>query len=146
LRAVGAKQSDELVLTDALAAPAAPAADAAIATAREKRPELKQLAEKEKEAQLSLDAARSRYVPSLALDFTGDYSGNRTNDMHSSRTIAAMASVPLFRADIRANVERAKLDLQDARIRRTSAEEDVEQQVRTSILSLQNAQARVDVA
>lgn len=146
LRAIGANQGSDLVLTDALTAPAPPATDAAIATARERRPEIKQFAEQEKAAQLTLTAARSRYLPSLALDFQGDISGNKTNDLHSSRTIAAVASVPLFHADIKANVERAKLELEDARTRRTNAEADVEQQVRTSILTLQNAQARVDVA
>jgi len=146
LRAIGENQASELVLKDALTAPAPPATDGAIASARERRPELKQLAAQEKAAELALRAARSRYLPALALDFQGDFSGNKTNDMHSSRTIAAVASMPLFRADIRANVERAKLELEDAHVRRTSAEADVEQQVRTSILSMQNAQARVDVA
>jgi len=146
LRAIGENQAAELVLTDALTAPAPPATDGAIASARERRPEIKQLAAQEKAAELALRAARSRYLPSLALDFQGDFSGNKTNDMHSSRTIAAVASVPLFHTEIRANVERAKLELEDAHVRRTSAEADVEQQVRTSILSMQNAQARVDVA
>jgi len=146
LRAIGENQASDLVLTDALTAPAPPATDSAIASAHERRPEIKQLAAQEKAAELGLRAARSRYLPAVALDFQGDFSGNKTNDMHSSRTIAAVASVPLFRTEIRANVERAKLELEDAHIRRTSAEADVEQQVRTSILSMQNAQARVDVA
>jgi len=146
LRAIGANQSSELVLAETLAAPAPPATDAAIASARERRPELKQFAEQEKAAQLALSAARSRYLPALALDFQGDISGNRTNDLHSSRTIAAVASVPLFRTDIRANVERAKLELEDVRVRRSSVEADIEQQVRTSLLTMQNAEARVDVA
>jgi outer membrane protein len=146
LRAIGANQASDLVLTDALTAPAPPATDSAIASARERRPEIRQLAAQEQAAELSLRAARSRYLPAVALDFQGDISGNKTSDLHSSRTIAAVASVPLFRTDIRANVERAKLELEDARIRRTSAEADVEQQVRTSILSMQNAEARVDVA
>jgi len=146
LRAIGANQSSELVLAETLAAPAPPATDAAIASARERRPELKQFAEQEKAAQLALSAARSRYLPALALDFQGDISGNKTNDLHSSRTIAAVASVPLFRTDIRANVERAKLELEDVRVRRSSVEADIEQQVRTSLLTMQNAEARVDVA
>ncbi len=146
LRAIGAKQSDEIVLTDDFTSPPPPATDAAITTAREHRPELRQFEEQEKAAQLTLEAARARFIPSLSLEFVGDYAGNTTNDLHTSRTIAAVASVPLYRADIRANVARAKLELNDARARRRNAEEDVEQQVRTSILTLQNAQARVDVA
>lgn len=146
LRAIGTNQGSDLVLTDALTAPAPPATDAAIVAAREKRPEIKQFAEQERAAQLGLTAAHSRYFPSLALDFQGDLSGNKTNDLHTSRTIAAVASVPLFRADIRANIERAKLELEDARVRRQNAENDVEQQVRTAILAMQNAQARVGVA
>ncbi|HJW96488.1 MAG TPA: TolC family protein [Thermoanaerobaculia bacterium] len=146
LNAIGANQSSDLVLTDALTAPAPPATDAAIAAAKEKRPELKQLAEQEKAAELAVRAARSRYIPSLALDFTGDYAGNTTSDMHSSRTIAAVASVPLFHTEIRANIERAKLELRDAQTRRSHAESDIEQQVRTSILQMQNAEARVAVS
>jgi OMF family outer membrane factor len=146
LNAVGANQSSDLVLTDTLTAPAPPATDAAIATARAQRPELKQFAEQENAARLALTAARSRYLPALALDFQGDLSGNKSNDLRTSRTIAAVASVPLFHTEIRANIERAKLDLEDVRTRRGSVESDIEQQVRTSILTLQNAQARVDLA
>lgn len=146
LNAIGADQSSDLILTDALTAPAPPATDTSIASAKEKRPELKQLAEQEKAAQLALSAARSRYLPALALDFQGDISGNKTNDLHSSRTIAAVASVPLFHTEIKANIERAKLELHDAQTRRSSAESDVEQQVRTSILQMKNAEARVDVS
>ncbi len=146
LRAIGAKQSDGLVLTDDFLSPAPPATEAAITTAREHRPELHQFEEQEKAAQLTLEAARARFLPSLSLDFQGDYAGNKTNDLHTSRTIAAVASVPLYRADIRPNVARSNPELRDARARRENAEEEVEQQVRTAILSLENAQARVEVA
>jgi outer membrane protein TolC len=147
LSAIGADQSSELVLAEPLGPPpATPGTSAAIAAARAQRPELKQLEANEQAAKLIVDAARARYFPTVALDFQGDLSGPRTDDLRTSRRIAGVVSVPLFRGDIPANVARAKLELEDARTRRTSAERDVEQQVRASLLTLQNAQARAEVA
>jgi outer membrane protein TolC len=66
--------------------------------------------------------------------------------MHSSRRIAAGIAVPLFRGDIPANIARARLEVEDVRTRAGAAARDVEQQVRTAILTQQNADARVTVA
>ncbi len=57
-----------------------------------------------------------------------------------------MASLPLFRSDVQATIARAKLALHDAETARAQRERDVEQDVRRSLLSLQNAEARVAVA
>jgi outer membrane protein TolC len=147
LSAIGADQSSEVVLAEPLGPPpTSPATAAAIAAARERRPELKQLQANEEAARLVVDAARARYLPTVALDFQGDLSGPRTDDLRTSRRIAGVVSVPVFRGDIPANVARARLELEDARTRRTSAERDVEQQVRSSLLTLQNAEARAEVA
>jgi len=51
-----------------------------------------------------------------------------------------------FRGEIPANIARAKLELEDAETRKTAAERDVEQQVRSSLLTLENTRARVEVA
>jgi outer membrane protein TolC len=147
LSAIGADQSSDLVLAEPLGAPpAAPTVDAALAAARTGRPELKELEATERQAQLTLDSAKARRIPHVELNFQGDYAGNRTDEMHSSRRIGAGLVMPVFRGDLVANIARARLELEDVRTRVTSAERDVEQQVRTSILSLENAEARVTVA
>ena len=147
LNAIGADEGSDVILTDALNAPSTvPDTAAAIAAARQRRPDLKALDLQERAAQLLVDAQRDRRLPSVSLDFVGDYSGNRTTDLLWSRRIAAMATVPIFRGDINSAIARAKADLEDARTRHHAAERDVEQEVRSSLLTVQNANARVAVA
>jgi outer membrane protein len=146
LSAIGADQSQDVVLAPLTAPAAAPAIDAALATAREQRPELKEAQAAEKQAELTLGSAKARRIPRVELNFLGDYAGNTTDEMHSTRRIAAGIAMPLFRGDIPANIARARLEAEDIRTRASAASRDVEQQVRTSILSLQNAEARVTVA
>ncbi len=97
-------------------------------------------------AELTLSSAKARRIPRLELNFLGDYAGNSTDEMHSSRRIAGALAMPIFRGEIPANIARARLELEDVKTRATAAERSVEQQVRTSILMLQNADARVAVA
>jgi outer membrane protein TolC len=147
LNAVGADESRNVVIADAPNVPnTVPPIDASLATARTQRPELRQAEEQEKAARLTVDAARARLLPSVSLDFVGDLSGNHTDDLHWTRRIAANLGVPLFHADINANIARAKVQLHDAETRRTQAERDVEQDVRRSLMTLQNAESRVGVA
>jgi outer membrane protein len=146
LNAIGADQSQDVVLVPLSAPSAAPALDAALANARAARPELKELEAAQKQAELTLDSAKARRLPRVELTFLGDYAGNSTDEMHSSRRITGGVVMPLFRGDIPANVARARLELEDVRTRAASLGRDVEQQVRTSILSLANAEARVAVA
>lgn len=147
LNAIGADEENDVTLSDSLETPFAVIdRGVAIKTAREQRPELKALEGQERAAQLLLDAQRDRRLPSVSLDFTGDYSGNKSTDLLWSRRIGAMASVPLFRGDINSAIARAKVDLEDIRTRRHAAERDVEQEVRSSLLTIDNATARVGVA
>jgi outer membrane protein TolC len=146
LSAIGADQSQDVVLAPLTTPAAAPAIDAALATAREQRPELKEAQAAEKQAELTLGSAKARRIPRVELNFLGDYAGNTTDEMHSTRRIAAGIVMPIFRGDIPANIARARLEAEDIRTRASAASRDVEQQVRTSILSLQNAEARVTVA
>jgi outer membrane protein TolC len=147
LNAIGANEGSELVLADTLATPpAVPAADAALSAALAQRPELKGLAEAERAAKLGVKAARAAYMPSVGVDFAGDLSGNQTQDLRSSRRIAAMASVPLFHGEIAAYLGLAKVQLQDVQTQRAGAQRDIEQEVRNSLASVDNANARVAVA
>ncbi|HEX8169029.1 MAG TPA: TolC family protein [Thermoanaerobaculia bacterium] len=146
LNAIGADQTSEIVLVPLEAPSSSPAVDEALTTARAQRPELKELELAERAAELTLGSAKARRVPRLELNFLGDYAGNSIDDMHSSRRIAGALAMPLFRGDIPANIARARLELEDVRTRAEAARRDVEQQVRTSIMTLQNAEARVGVA
>ena len=147
LSAIGADQSGDVVLTAPPSPPASlPSMAAELAAARAQRPELKQLAEREKEAELLVGAARARLYPSLGVDFEGDLNGNRSSDLHWTRRIAGTIGVPIFRGELRANIARAQVGLNDAHIQRAQAERDVEQDVRRALASLQNAEARMEVA
>jgi len=146
LGAMGEDQSTAITLTPLDAPSSAPALEAALATAHDQRPELREVQAAQKAAELTLSSARARRVPRVELSFLGDYAGNSMDELHSSRRIAGAVVMPLFRGDIPANIARARLELEDVRTRSSAANRDVEQQVRTSILSLQNAEARVGVA
>jgi outer membrane protein len=147
LSAIGADQSQDVVLVPLATPPgAAPAVDAALATARTQRPELKEAQAAARQAELTLDSAKARRIPRVELNFLGDYAGKTVDDLRSSRRIAAGIAVPIFRGEIPANIARARLEVEDVRTRAAASERNVEQQVRTSILALQNAEARVAVA
>jgi outer membrane protein len=147
LNAVGADESSEVAIADAPTVPTTvPATDTSLAAARTQRPELRQAEENERAAKLTVDAARARLLPSVSLDFEGDMSGNRTTNLQWTRRIAANLGVPLFHADINANIARAKVQLHDVQTRRSQLERDVEQDVRRSLMTLQNAESRVAVA
>jgi len=147
LNAVGADESSDVVIADTPNVPTSvPPIDTSLASARTQRPELRQAEENERAAKLTVDAARARLLPSVSLDFEGDMSGNHSNDLRWTRRIAANLGVPLFHADINANIARAKVMLHDAQTRRTQLERDVEQDVRRSLMTLQNAESRVGVA
>jgi len=147
LNAIGADEGTDLVLTDPLpAAPAPPHMTDALQTAQRQRPELREMKAREDSASLAFSAARFRRVPSVGLDFEGDWSGNRSTDLLWTRRIAAMLSMPLFRADIVAAVARARADMHDVEIESAQLQRDIEQDVRRSVMSLENANARVAVA
>jgi outer membrane protein TolC len=107
---------------------------------------MREAQEQENAARLTVEAAKARLLPSVSVDFEGDLSGNHSTNLLWTRRIAANLGVPLFHADINANVARAKVQLHDAQTRRTQIERDVEQDVRRSLMTLQNAEARVAVA
>jgi outer membrane protein TolC len=147
LNAIGADESGDVILTALPSAPTSvPELDPSLIAAKEHRPELRQATEQVRAAPLTVEAARARLLPSVSLDFEGDISGNHTNDLHWTRRIAANLGVPLFRADINANIARAKVMLHDAETQLTQRQRDVEQDVRRSVMSLQNAESRVAVA
>ena len=147
LNAMGRDLGTEVTLDPDLPAPnAPPSLDVALARAHEHRPELHAQDARLRAARLALEAARDRRIPSVGLDFTGDYSGNRADDLRWTRRIAGTLSLPLFRADIQANIANARASLHDVETGLAQRQRDVEQDVRGAILNLQNAEARVSVA
>ncbi|MGA7615607.1 MAG: TolC family protein [Thermoanaerobaculia bacterium] len=147
LGALGADEGREIVLTDSLPeAGTVPEIDAALETARSRRPELKEVDTQVAAAKLQVEAMQSRRLPSLAVQYTGDYSGNTTSEMFGTRRIAGVVSVPLFDAQVNAKIATAKLDLQDVKVQAEEVGRQVERQVRGSLMSLRNAQTRVEVA
>jgi outer membrane protein TolC len=147
LNVIGAPEGTDVVIADPIPAFATPPrADAALVMARTNRPELHAMEQREREARLAVTAAQSRRIPSLAADFEGDYSGNKTGDLRWTRRIAGNVSLPIFRADINVMIARAKAQLHDVEIQRAQRERDIEQDVRRSVLNLETAEARVQVA
>ena len=147
LNAIGVDPGTPATLTEPLApAPPAPPVDTALVTARANRPELKEIAAREKSASLALSAQRARRLPSVSFDFTGDYSGNHATDLFWTRRIAATLAMPIFSADIEAAIARADADYNEARIRADQQRRDIVQDVRRAVMSLENANARVAVA
>ena len=147
LNAMGMDEGTDITLDPALPVPATPPPlQDALVRARTQRPELRQEEARLRGAQFAVAAQRDRRLPSVGLDFVGDYSGNHTTDLLWTRRIAATLGIPIFHTDINANIARAKADLHDVEITRAQRQRDVEQDVRRSIMSLENAQARVQVA
>jgi len=147
LNAIGANEGADVVIADPIPNyPAPPATADALTSARANRPELQAIEERYRSARLALTAAEDRRVPSLSADFSGDYSGKSFNDLRWTRRIAANVNLPLFRADINVFIARARATLEEVEIQRSQRGRDVEQDVRRSIMNLQNAEARVEVA
>src|SRR5207248_5698635 len=107
LNAIGANEASDVALSGTVAPPVPPSGDA-VARARAQRPELKELAAREAAARIGVEAARARRLPSVAFEYQGDLSGNKTSDLRYSRRIAGVVAVPLLHADIEANIARAK--------------------------------------
>ena len=140
LNAIGADEGADVILSDALTTPAtAPETAAAIAAARERRPDLRALEIQERSAELLVDAQRDRRLPSVALDFQGDYSGNHSSDLLGAAASPRWPRCRCSAATSTRAIARAKLDPEDVRTRRHAAERDVEQEVRSSLLTVQTS-------
>jgi len=148
LNAIGADQAEGVTLDTTIPTPPAtqPPLPDLLARARTQRPELAQLATQEKAARLGVEAARAMRLPTLGFDYEGDLSGNQTNDLRYSRRIAGVVSLPLMRADIRANIARATIELHDVETQLAQRQRDVEQDVRRARMNVESATARSAVA
>jgi outer membrane protein len=150
LRVIGADLgTPELVLTDDETRPqtAMPTVEAALASARQERPELRTLTERERGAELLEKAARAQKLPKLGLSATASEGGNTVRDLLWTRTLNAVASVPLFTGRrIEEQVVEAQIQRQELSEQRRDVERQIEQEVRQALLAWENSRGRVELA
>jgi len=153
LRAVGADLGAQVSLTDNLTSSAAPAGstlptvEAALARAREARPEMRTLKEQLRAAELAERAARAQKLPRLTLSGQAAEGGNHLRDLSWTRSLNAIASVPLFTGRrIEEQVAEAQIQQQEIALRQRDLERQVEQEVRQALLVAENARSRVALA
>jgi outer membrane protein TolC len=154
LRAIGADFGAPLVLTDdeitgtaGRPAGAQPTVEAALATARRERPEMSTLAEQRRAAGLLERAARAQKLPRLTLSAQGGESGNYLRDLSWTRSLNAVASVPLFTGRrVEEQVAEARIARQQIEEQVRDAERQIEQEVRQALLVWENARGRVELA
>ena len=155
LRAVGADLGTPVSLTDNLTStaalagpgPALPTVEAALAMAREERPEMRTLKEQLRAAELAERAARAQKLPRLTLSGQAAEGGNHLRDLSWTRSLNAVASVPLFTGRrIEEQVAEAQIQQQEIALRQRDLERQVEQEVRQALLVSENARSRVALA
>lgn len=150
LRAVGADLgTTQLTLTDDETRPqgALPAVAAALATARRERPELRTLAEQERAAELAEKAARAEKLPRLSLSAQAAESGNYVRDLFWTRSLNAVASVPLFTGHrLDQEIVNAQIQRQQLTEQQRDVERQIEQEVRQALLAFASARSRFDLA
>jgi len=149
LRAIGADLGTSRVeLTDDVTKPAEnlPTVPAALATARQERPELHALAEQEHAAKLAEKAARAEKLPRLSLSATATESGNYLRDLFWTRSLNAVASVPLFTGHrLEQQIVAAQIQRQQVTEQIRDTERQIEQEVRQALLAFDSAQSRVEL-
>jgi outer membrane protein len=148
LHVIGADQSSEVILTDSPQRPAAiPDAASAVTTAIQNRPDIKQLESRRQQADLAVQAARDARLPTVGVDLLGDLSGNRTDDLHWSRRLGIGATIPILSGGrIAARVAEAKVARYDVDVQATEARRQIEEDVRRSVMTIENTLARIDLA
>ena len=148
LRAVGGDFGTPVVLTDEVrpAAPPPPLATA-LATARRERPELRAYTERLRAADLAIQATEAQRLPRLALTGQAAESGNYVRDLAWTRSISAVASVPIFTGRrIAEQTTAARLEREALALQERDLERQVEQEVRQALLAAASAQSRVALA
>ena len=149
LHTIGADQSSNVVLADALEQEGepAPAVEAALSRAFAERPELRVFTERIKAQELLAASARAEHYPVLAGQFQGGYNGNQLNALSWNRVVAGSISMPLFdgwRAASR--VAEAESQRRELVLARTETERQVEEEVRGALLAYESARSRTRVA
>lgn len=149
LHAIGADFDQTLSLTDPLgeSSRASPSLPEALARARSSRPELLEISERLRAAQLATAAEKGERLPSLLGQLQGGYNGNYLGDLSWTRSVAAVVSVPLYTGGrLEARVAEALAREREIRLQQSEIERQVEEEVRRALLAWQTARERVVVA
>lgn len=151
-RAMGVDPRTPLDATDALsattAATALPSDEAsALQAAIANRPELRTVAAQQKAAQLQARAVRAERLPRL--DLAADYgvTGLNVPDAFPTYNLAVQVSVPVFDGFRReARQRQQELAAEEARVRAGDVQDQVEAEVRSSLLDVANGQDQQRIA
>jgi outer membrane protein TolC len=150
LRAVGGDLgTTDVVLTDDLTKPQEdrPTVQSALLAARQLRPELHTLAAQMRAAELAEKAVRAEKLPHLTLSATGTESGNYVRDLFWTRSLNAVASVPIFTGKrLEQQIVEAQIQRQQLTEQQRDLERQIEQEVRQALLRYDNARSRVELA
>ncbi len=149
LHAIGADQSLDVRLADALQASdeAAPPVASALEEARRDRPELQSIAARLVAEDLTIAAEKAERLPTFSAQLQGAYSGDRISDLWWTRQIVGLVSVPIYTGGrIAARVAEAQSRRREIEFEKTEAERQVEEEVRRAILAYESARDRSRVA
>jgi outer membrane protein TolC len=98
-------------------------------------------------AELTLDAAKAKYLPSLALEANYGGLGTDPGKLKDTYTVSGILSIPLFQGgSIRGEVLQAEAALQQSRNELADLRAQIEYEIRTSLLDLKAAAKQVEVA
>jgi outer membrane protein len=118
-----------------------------VGEALQKRPEVKALLSAERAAALRAKAAGEQRLPSLEFAGSYDFQGRKLDSGLGAYGYSVGLRIPLSTGGrIRAEHERAKLELERIQQNRRDLENSVEQQVKTALDQLNAARQSVDVA
>ncbi len=148
-RIIGLPTEQDLQLTDK--APYAPLASVNLEQALERaysfRRDYKSLMALERAAELTLDAATARYLPSLALEANYGELGTDPGKLKGTYTVSGVLTIPLFQGgSVRGEVLQAEAALRRSRDARDDLRAQIGFDVRAALLDLKAASEQVEVA
>jgi outer membrane protein len=149
-RVIGVPLGSALALTEQLRFEDGPlpAVETAVAQAREDRREIQVVAEQNRISELELKAVRAEYLPSL--EVVSDYGSSGITpalvDL-PTRSIALQLNVPIFNGGLtRGRVTSASSRLRQSELQLANIRNDVEEDVRVAMTTLNTAAAQVRAA
>ncbi|HKR12376.1 MAG TPA: TolC family protein [Pyrinomonadaceae bacterium] len=149
-RVIGLPLGSALSLTDQLRFEERPlpTLETAVAQAQQDRREIQVVAEQNRVSELELKSARAEYLPSL--EVVGDYGSSGITpaliDL-PTRSIALQLNVPIFNGGLtRGRVTSAESRLRQSELQLSNVRNDVEEDVRVAMTTLNTAAAQVRAA
>ncbi len=148
-RIIGLPTGQDFVLTDK--APYSPLSsislEQALVSARQSRRDYKSAIAATRAAELTLDAAKARYFPSLAVQADYGALGTDPGKLEATFKISGILTIPIFQGgSVRGEVLQAKAALQRSRDELADLGARIEFETRTALLDLKAAVEQVEVA